>query len=151
MDFEQADALNGAIRTISIRHRARAGALLGELGLYPGHETILFSLHGRGPRTHKQLAADAGCEAPSITVMVRKLEAAGYLTRSPSPTDARAILVVLTDAGHQLVPRLKELWSDLAEQSIAGLDTATLDQLIVVLADLAQSLEARRRVRGDRG
>ena len=34
MNFEQADALSQAIRLLSLRHRARAAALLAPLGLH---------------------------------------------------------------------------------------------------------------------
>jgi hypothetical protein len=51
MNFEQANALNGALRAIGMRHRALATELLGPLGLHPGQEIILLELDAHGPRT----------------------------------------------------------------------------------------------------
>lgn len=142
MEFEQADALNAAIRVIAIRHRARAAAKLAELGLYPGHEAVLLLLDAGGPQTQKQLAAGAGCEPPSITLMVRKLEAAGLVTRHQSARDARAVVVALTDAGRDILTPLKVLWCDLADETVANLTVGPVDDLIAVLTDLARGLRA---------
>ncbi|MFD1541380.1 MarR family winged helix-turn-helix transcriptional regulator [Nonomuraea guangzhouensis] len=143
MDFEQAEALNGAIRMIALKHRAQAGAKLAELGLHPGHEAVLLLLHANGPQTQRQLAAGAGCEPPSITLMVRKLEAAGLVSRVAAVQDARANVVRLTDEGQQVIPRLKRLWQDLADETVAGLTSTSADQLITALTDLAHSLQNR--------
>ncbi|MBF9132278.1 winged helix-turn-helix transcriptional regulator [Plantactinospora sp. S1510] len=147
MKYEQADALNGAIRVIAIRHRARAAAKLAELGLHPGHEAILLLLDAYGPQTQKQLAVGAGCEPPSITLMVRKLEAAGLLSRRSSTQDARAVVVALTDQGRAVIAPLKELWRDLADETVASLTSTSAEQLLAVLTDLANGL--RRPLAGD--
>ena len=144
MEYEQADALNTAIRTINIRHRARAAAKLATLGLHPGQEVVLLLLVG-GAKTQKQLAVEAGCEPPSITVMVRKLEAAGLVSRRTSELDARSVVVTLTRQGSGLIKPLKRLWRELAEETIAGLTSTPTDQLLSVLADLARGLQAGTR------
>jgi DNA-binding MarR family transcriptional regulator len=140
VDFAQADVLNEAIRTIGIRHRALAGALLTPLGLYPGQEVILLTLDADGPCTQVQLAVASGCEAPTITGSVRKLEAAGLVLRRDSPTDRRVSIVELTDRGRALMPSVKEAWRQLAERTVAGLASTPLNGLSDILVDLAESL-----------
>lgn len=142
MDFEQAEAVNTAIRSIGIRHRALADALLAPLGLHTGQEVLLLELDAKGPRSQGQLAVSSGCEPPTITGSVRKLEAAGYVVRRPSPTDGRVTIVELSDQGQALVPRLKAAWQQLAEQTAAGATSTPLDQLTDVLTDVAASLTA---------
>src|SRR5918998_39476 len=97
MDFEHADALNQAIRLLSLRHRARAAALLAPLGLHPGQEALLLQLARTGPMIQAELGEALGCEPPSVTLMARKLEAAGHIRRRPAPSDKRASIVELTD------------------------------------------------------
>lgn len=138
MDYQQADAFNAAVRAMGIRHRALAGVLLGRLGLYPGQEVLLLELDN-GPRSHAQLANASGCEPPTITHSVRKLEAAGFVVRRPSPQDARLSMVELTEAGQRLLPDVKSAWQELAERATAGLSTEVAD-LIPVLEDLANSI-----------
>jgi DNA-binding MarR family transcriptional regulator len=142
MNFQQADALNEAIRAIGIRHRALAISALAPLGIHPGHKLLLLELEG-GPRTQAQLAAASGYEPPSITESVRQLETAGYVIRRPSPSDARATMVELSDLGRSLLPKVKAAWRQLAEQTIAGLSSSTADQLTEVLSDLASGLASR--------
>ena len=140
MDFDQADALNEAIRAIGIRHRELAIAALAPLGIHPGHKLVLLELATAGPRTQAQLAAASGYEPPTITLSVRQLEAAGLVVRSSSLTDGRATIVELSDQGRALLPRLKAAWRQVAGQTVAGLTSTSIDQLTSVLDDLATSL-----------
>ena len=140
MDFETADALNRAIRLIGMKHRGQATVALGRLGLHPGQEVLLLELDARGPRTQAELAGALGCEPPSVTVMVQKLEAAGLIKRSPSASDGRATVVDLANKGRALMPKLKEVWLRLAETTVAGLSETSLESLLTVLGGLADSL-----------
>ena len=140
MDFAHADALNQAIRQISQQHQSLAAALLADLGLHAGQALFLLELDAQGPRTQTQLAAALGVEPPSITGMAVKLQAAGLITRTPAPRDARAMVVELTERGRALLPQVKDVWVRLAEVTVAGLGTISLDRLAGDLADLAHSL-----------
>jgi DNA-binding MarR family transcriptional regulator len=140
VDFRQADALNAAIRAVGMRHRALAAGLLGPLGLHPGQEVILLEIDAHGPRTQVQLATASGCEPPTITGSVRKLEDAGLVVRRPSPTDGRATIVDLSEHGRRLMPALRQVWVELAERTVDGMEGSPADQLAAVLADLARSL-----------
>src|SRR5437660_639143 len=95
MNFDQADALNEAIRAVGIRHRALAVAALAPMGIHPGHKLLLLEL-AAGSRTQAQLAAASGYEPPSITESVRQLETAGLARRPPSAPAARPTLRPLT-------------------------------------------------------
>src|ERR1700704_1954798 len=142
MNFDQADELNEAIRTIGLRHRALAIAALAPLGIHPGHKVLLLELEGEGPRTQAQLAGASGYEPPTITMSVRQLESAGLVLRRPSPTDGRATIVELTDEGRALLPRLRSAWHAVAEQTVGGLASTPLEHLTDALIDLACSLAA---------
>ena len=107
VEFDQAAVLNTAIRSIGIRHRALADALLAPLGLHTGQEVILLELDAKGPRSQGQLAISSGCEPPTITGSVRKLESAGLVLRRPSSTDGRVTIVELSDQGKALLPDLR--------------------------------------------
>ncbi|MEV4510033.1 MarR family winged helix-turn-helix transcriptional regulator [Dactylosporangium sp. NPDC049525] len=145
MDFAQADAINQAIRLLSLRHRARAAALLVPLGLHPGQETLLLELARTGPMIQAQLSETLGCEPPSVTLMTRKLEAAGHIRRDPAPTDKRATVVTLTDRGRALAEQIKQLWCDLAEETVVGLSAETVAELPDVLNTMTGNVDGRRR------
>lgn len=143
MDFQQADAINQAIRHLSLRHRARAAALLAPLDLHPGQEALLLELARTGPRIQAQLSGALGCEPPSITLMVRKLEAFGYIRRKAAPSDGRASIVELTDSGVVLVEQVKLLWCTLAEESVSGLPAQTVAKLPAILKILTDNVDTR--------
>ncbi len=144
MDFEQADALNQAIRLLSLRHRARAATLLAPLGLHPGQEALLLELARTGPAIQSQLSEALGCEPPSVTLMTRKLEAGGYIRRKPAPSDRRASIVELTDSGKALADQVKRLWCALAEETVAGLPAETVAELPGILRTLTGNVDSRR-------
>jgi deazaflavin-dependent oxidoreductase (nitroreductase family) len=144
MDFEQADSLNQAIRLLSLRHRARAAALLAPLGLHPGQEALLLELTRSGPMIGAQLSEALGIEPPSVTLMTRKLEAAGHIRRKPAPSDQRASIVELTDSGKALAGQVKRLWLALAEETVTGLPAETVAQLPGILNTLTRNVDTRR-------
>jgi DNA-binding MarR family transcriptional regulator len=144
VDFEDADALNQAIRLLSLRHRARAAALLAPLGLHPGQEALLLELARTGPRIQAQLSEALGCEPPSVTIMTRKLEASGHVRRGPAPSDKRASVVELTESGAALAEQVKQLWCALAEETVVGLPAETVAELPGLLRSLTANVDNRR-------
>ena len=150
VDFEQADAINQAIRLLSLRHRARAAALLAPLGLHPGQEALLLELARTGPMISAQLSEALGCEPPSVTVMTRKLEASGHIRRKPAPSDKRASVVELTDSGTALAEQVKQLWRALAEETVTGLPARTVAQLPGILTTMTSNVDTRRAAQATR-
>lgn len=143
MNLEYADALNQAIRLLSLRHRARAAQLLAPLGLHPGQEALLLELDRTGPRIQAQLSEALGCEPPSVTLMTRKLEASGHIKRTPDPTDKRATVVALTDSGKALADEIRQLWLILAQETIRGLPAETLEQLPGILHTMSTNVGSK--------
>lgn len=144
MDFEQADAINQAIRLLSLRHRARTAALLAPLGLHPGQEALVLELARTGPMIQAQLSEALGVEPPSVTLMTRKLEASDHVRRKPAPDDKRASIVELTDSGKALAGRVKQLWCALAEETVTGLPAQTVAELPDLLGTLTGNVDTRR-------
>jgi len=144
VDFEHADALNQAIRLLSLRHRARAAALLAPLGLHPGQEVLLLELARTGPMIQAQLSEALGCEPPSVTLMTGKLEAAGHVRRKPAPDDKRASIVELTDRGKALADQVKQLWCALAEETVTGLPAEKVAELPRIFKTLTGNVDTRR-------
>ncbi|MFC5185576.1 MarR family winged helix-turn-helix transcriptional regulator [Actinomadura harenae] len=144
MDFDQADGINQAIRRLSLRHRARTAALLAPLGLHPGQEALLLELDRTGPMIQAKLSDALGVEPPSVTLMTRKLEAAGHVRRAPSPEDRRASVVELTDSGRALADQVKALWCDLAEETVSGMAAEAVADLPGILNTLTGNVDPKR-------
>jgi DNA-binding MarR family transcriptional regulator len=77
----------------------------------------------------------------SITSIVQRLVAAGFVRRDPNPTDGRGVLATLTDSGRQVV---EVATADLVARDfgLGVLDEQSLTQLTTLLAPV-------RRAAGD--
>jgi DNA-binding MarR family transcriptional regulator len=92
----------------------------------------LSTLERRGAQRVSELAALQGVAQPSMTVLVGSLEQAGLVARRPDPSDGRAVLVSLTEAGEQFLierrhtaaERLSELVGKLTPAEAAALTAA---------------------------
>lgn len=75
---------------------------LAELGLtYPQWIAIVV-LGEQGEQTVSELGDRMFLESNTLTPMLKKLEASGYLRRQRDPADERQVRISLTDAGRQL-------------------------------------------------
>lgn len=126
-----------------MRHRALAGSKLAAIGLSVGQEVLITELFENGPRSQAQLAAASGCEPPTITSAVQKMEARGLVRRTPSSSDRRAMVVELSEHGHAVMAQLTTVWRELAEETVAGMTTTSVQELVDALTDLAGSLSHR--------
>ena len=73
-----------------------------------GQGRVLALLAMRSPIAQRELAYLLGIRPQSLGEILGKLEAAGLITRSVDPTDARARLVAITDAGSEAVQALAQ-------------------------------------------
>ncbi len=141
MDGSQRWHINLLIRSLALRHRGCAGTELAKIGLYPGQETVLIVLERFGPMTQRQLVDRLGIEPPTLSTVARKLEAAGLVARVPSPCDARATIVNLTDRGRELLPEIRRIGRELAETTLAGMDDETVELLMTAIRQATRNLE----------
>ncbi|MCF4121214.1 MarR family winged helix-turn-helix transcriptional regulator [Antribacter sp. KLBMP9083] len=98
------------LHTASRRMRREAVADCAEPpGTTPGQVRLLrFLAHASGPVRAADVAAAMELAPRSVTSKVDQAEADGYVRRVPDPSDRRARLLELTDAGHEV---LEDLWS----------------------------------------
>ncbi|BBE23571.1 MarR family transcriptional regulator [Arthrobacter sp. MN05-02] len=120
--------LSAAILAIGHGQRSLAASLLGGLGLFPGQELLLMQLWDQDGLSQKSLGAPQRLDHSTVAKSVRRLEAAGLITRSRSATDGRVTLVFLTDAGRALRGPVTEAWSRLQETVAAGLTDEEQDE-----------------------
>jgi DNA-binding MarR family transcriptional regulator len=68
---------------------------------------ILARLLDNGPSRISELASLERSSQPTITNHVKRLEAAQLVKRRADPTDARAWMIELTDAGHNQLAEMR--------------------------------------------
>lgn len=81
----------------------------GVEGLVPSHGDIFYHLFFEERCTMNDLAEKIHRTRPTVTILVNKLEACGYVERAKSETDGRVTYVTLTDSGRTLEPAFREI------------------------------------------
>jgi DNA-binding MarR family transcriptional regulator len=115
---------------------------LEELGLTPARAEVLWLLNRAGPLTQRELSQTLKCTPRNVTGLVDALEAAGFVTREPHPTDRRATLVTLTQHGQVVASGWSaehrqgagQLFGDTSGADLATF-VATLDKVLARLRD----------------
>lgn len=122
-------------------HRGFAGSMLAEIGLHPGQEVMLFALAG-GDMTPRQIAARLGVEPPTVTKMIRRMEAAGLVESSASEVDRRSRTVRLSAAGREATRLADDVWLRLEAATTAALTPTERADLQRMLDTVTASLQA---------
>lgn len=122
--------------------RAAATEELACIGLHPGQEFLLAALWQQEGAAVGELAVSIGVEPPTVTKMVRRLEAAGLVERRADPDDARLTRVYLTDEGRALEEAVGAAWARLDERTSRCLDGDERAQLCALLERVRGSLRA---------
>jgi DNA-binding MarR family transcriptional regulator len=82
---------------------------LRKLGLtYPQYLTMLLLWDGDG-RSVKELGTALRFDSGTLSPLLKRLEAAGLVTRRRNPADERSVLIHLTQEGRQLQPHAERV------------------------------------------
>jgi MarR family transcriptional regulator, organic hydroperoxide resistance regulator len=90
--------------------------ILKTLGLTHSQYLVMLALWERSPRTVTDIATTLLLEPPTLSPLLKRLEAAGFVTRNRSAVDERALDVSLTEAGSALRSRAEEIPGKIYEQ-----------------------------------
>ena len=108
--------------------------LLRPLGLtFARYEVlVLLSFSRRGALPLGKIGERLQVHATSVTPLVKRLENAGLITRSPHPEDGRAVLASITPRGREVTERATELIVN-ARFALGALDEGDCDRLTDLL------------------
>lgn len=107
--------------------------LLEPLGLTYPQYLAMMALWEKAPRTVSDLGEALGLDSGTLTPLLKRMEAAGLVTRARDREDERRVQVDLTDKGRHLqdeaagVPLALACALDLPGEEIVGLRTALQD------------------------
>ena len=121
-------------------YRARIGNLLGGIGLHAGQEGVLKALDRSDGQSMTELAAMLGVQPPTVTKMVGRLAAAGYVERRGSETDGRLAHTFLTDEGRNALTQINKMLKQVDGQAFAGLNVKDQKKLGRMLRRIARNL-----------
>lgn len=118
---------------------------LGHKELRAAHLVVFQHIDPAGSRL-TDLAAKAQMTKPSMAYLVDHLEASGYVTREPDPTDGRSRLVRLTDRGWEQINDALDVIADLEAELAAALGADRMRTLRELLRDTGAFTVAWRRL-----
>jgi DNA-binding MarR family transcriptional regulator len=112
-------------------------AIADRLGVNTTDLICLSFLHDAEPLTAGQLAEVTGLTTGSVTIMIDRLEKAGYVQRAKDPTDRRRVIVrpVTERIEHDITP----VYTALGEAWGRAVDRYSMDELAVILDMLTRS------------
>jgi len=99
------DQLCYAIYTAGIAIQRAYKPLLDELGLTYPQYLVLNVLWAQDEQTVVSIADQLALESSTLTPLLKRLEAAGHLSRTRNASNERQVLVALTDQGRALQHR----------------------------------------------
>ncbi|HSI16583.1 MAG TPA: MarR family transcriptional regulator [Sphingomonas sp.] len=107
--------------------------LLDPLGLTYTQYIALVALADADDQTVGELGEKLFLESNTLTPILKKLEAAGYIRRQRDPGDERQVRISLTPAGRRLIDMVPE--AALLEATGLGDEFATMQQATAYLRD----------------
>ena len=108
---------------------------LSELGIVPrGHCVLARAV--TGGLTQIQLAELCNLDKTTMVVTLDELERAGLAERHPSPTDRRARIVVVTEAGRAVLKRGVEVIDRIHGEVLGSLPVEQREAFVAALTNL---------------
>ena len=102
---------------------------------------VLKMIHQKGGQvSQKDIEKEFGVRRSTVTSAMQILEKKGFISRTPSPDDARAKLVALTDSGKEKNERLINFIKVRDEKLLSALDENEKETLIKLLNKLLDNL-----------
>jgi DNA-binding MarR family transcriptional regulator len=143
--------LSFEIFALARTHRAYAGELLRELGLYPGQELLLMQLLERDGQTQSELLAAVGLDHSTVSKALKRMQEAGLVHREPDENDRRATRVRLTDRGRAMREPIEAMWSELERVSAHALDERDIDAFVTAARAIRRAIVDRHASDGGDG
>jgi DNA-binding MarR family transcriptional regulator len=129
-------ALSVAARNVVAVYRP----LLEPMGLTHPQYLVMLALWQHGPLSVKDLSALLQLDPGTLSPLVKRLEAAGFVRRDRNPKDERSLAIALTDQGLALRERAEQIPPGIVER--LGMD---LPELVALHESLTRLIGASQR------
>lgn len=114
------------------------------LGLTSGEGRTLFHARLAGPVRQTMLAERLGVEAMTLSSVLDRLEAKGFVERLPDPADRRAKLVQVTASGIEVVQQIEPIAAGIRADAAQGLTAEEWEFFLTMLRKTRANLLAVR-------
>lgn len=101
-----------------------------------------MSLWEDGPQRQVDLVEALDSDAGTMARSIARLERAGLVERTRSPSDGRAMIVSITESGLALRPQVEAAWAELDRVTTGSLSPHRVSQIVDGMAELERNLAA---------
>lgn len=130
------------------KHRRIFDTIRARTGLgRSAHRMLMILAEKPNECSQAKLAERIEISPAAVAVMLKKLEADGYILRSASPTDSRLNTTELTEKGKQIVVGSRKTFSEIDDAVFHGFTDAemeTLNEFLLRMQANIQTLEERK-------
>lgn len=115
-----------------------------------GQGKILQILSTKDSITQRELLDDAGTRSASLSELLGKMEASGFITRQQNTDDKRNVDIAITDAGREAAEALKQEREETARKLFDSLSEEENEQLNTILTKLLATWKQDVEISGDK-
>lgn len=116
------------------------GIIFAEAGLHPAQGVCLKTVSLKQGLSQRELADELKIERATATVMLQKLEKAGFIERRPDPSDQRVTRIFITEKGEEANRHSDDECDEFIANCFAGMDSESGDKLAECLELIENNL-----------
>jgi len=154
MGTSRQERLTASLQRFGLARDQMRAALASGAGISPADLDALEHLEAAGPLTQRQLGERLSLTSGAMTMLVDRLERAGWVRRRSHPTDRRAVLVELSARSAERTPAALTAYHERIRAIAEGVPAALAEAIAGFLdagADAASDATAELRGRPSAG
>lgn len=113
---------------------------LSEIGLYPGQDMLLLLLSQEDGQSPGHLARKLCVKPPTVTKMIMRLQAQGFVSKKASDNDLRQSFVFLTESGRNVIQKIEKAVRKTEKDVFRGFDAEGQKSFLMQLDRIAANL-----------
>lgn len=119
----------------------RSAQLMSGMKAVPGHGGgLLWTVKNNEGLSQKELAKRLGVKPPSITAMLKKLEAENYIIKKQDEKDQRIVRIYITPEGEEAAASMNEVMENLGKETFSNMSEQEVMLLRRFLLQMKENL-----------
>ncbi|TNC11034.1 MarR family transcriptional regulator [Methylobacterium terricola] len=130
------DQIGYLVRRAHQRASSIFEAVMRDFSVTPVQFAVLCKLHDLGPTSQNQVGRLVGVDPATMFGVARRLTSRGLIRPTADDTDARLVLLALTDIGFGVIEAMKNRGPEVTARTLAPLTPAEADMLVRLIGRL---------------